>query len=44
MVSETTEDGATMYECEECGMLFEAREEARTHEENCDGEGPSYIQ
>jgi len=34
----------TWYECEECGMLFDDREDATRHEQNCDAEDPSYIQ
>jgi len=44
MVSKTTHDETTWYECEECGLLFDAREDARQHERNCDAEEPSYIQ
>jgi rubredoxin len=44
MVSETTRDGMTWYECNECGLLFDTEEDARQHEQNCDAEDPSYIQ
>lgn len=44
MVVETERDDATWYECETCGLLFDEREDAATHEENCDEEEPSYIQ
>ena len=44
MVTTTERDGQTWYECEECGMLFETEAEARTHEENCDTESPTYLQ
>jgi len=44
MVTETQRDGMTWYECEECGMLFDSREDAREHEKSCDAEAPSYIQ
>ncbi len=44
MVATTERDGATWYECEECGLMFDDREDARQHESNCDAEGPSYIQ
>lgn len=44
MVAETDRDGATWYECEACGLMFEDREEATQHEEGCDAEEPSYIQ
>ncbi|MFW6385254.1 MAG: DUF7128 family protein [Halodesulfurarchaeum sp.] len=44
MVEETIRDGMTWYECEKCGLLFDTREEAEQHEENCDAEDPSYLQ
>jgi hypothetical protein len=44
MVSQTTKDDATWYECEECGLLFDDQEDAKAHERNCDAEDPSYIQ
>ena len=44
MVTTTKRDGQTWYECEACGMLFDAREDAKAHEENCDTDSPSYIQ
>lgn len=44
MVGETTQDGSTWYVCEDCGMMFETREEATQHEANCDAEEPSYLQ
>jgi uncharacterized C2H2 Zn-finger protein len=44
MVAQTERDGMTWYECEECGMLFDEREDAVRHEETCDAEDPSYIQ
>lgn len=44
MVSKTVRDDGTFFECESCGMLFEAREDAREHEKHCDAEEPSYIQ
>ena len=44
MVATTERDGSTWYECEECGMLFDAQGDARQHEETCDSEEPSYIQ
>jgi len=34
----------TWYECEKCGLMFDAREDARQHESTCDSEDPSYIQ
>ena len=46
MVSTTERDGMTWYECEVCGMLFDAREDAKQHEETCDDDtaDPSYLQ
>ena len=44
MVSETTHDEMTWYECDQCGLMFDAKEDARQHEQNCDAEEPSYIQ
>lgn len=44
MVVETERDGATWYECEECGLLLETRTEAEQHEDHCDAEEPSYVQ
>jgi uncharacterized C2H2 Zn-finger protein len=44
MVSETQRDGATWYECDGCGLMFDDQGDARAHEENCDAEEPSYIQ
>jgi len=44
MVVQTERDDMTWYRCEECGMMFDDPEAARKHEENCDAEGPSYIQ
>ncbi|MFC7177634.1 DUF7128 family protein [Halosegnis marinus] len=44
MVHETERDGATWYACDGCGMLFDVREDAESHEADCDGEEPSYIQ
>lgn len=44
MVTTTVQDDMTWYECEECGLMFEAEEDAVQHEENCDAEEPSYIQ
>jgi len=46
MVSTTTRDDMTWYECEKCGLMFDNTEDAKQHEENCDGEDadPSYIQ
>jgi hypothetical protein len=46
MVSKTVREDGTWYECEDCGLMFETREDAREHEKHCDGEEdePSYIQ
>ncbi|MFB6302591.1 MAG: hypothetical protein ABEH78_07005 [Haloferacaceae archaeon] len=44
MVTTTQRDDMTWYECEVCGLLFDAREDAEQHEGNCDAEEPSYLQ
>ncbi|MFB6124129.1 MAG: hypothetical protein ABEJ78_11810 [Haloferacaceae archaeon] len=44
MVSTTERDGMTWYECDVCGMLFDSKDDARQHEENCDESDPSYLQ
>lgn len=44
MVVQTQRDDATWYECETCGLLFDDQEDAKKHEEQCDGEEPTYIQ
>lgn len=44
MVTTTTRDEMTWYQCEECGLLFDREEDAREHEKHCDAEDPSYIQ
>jgi len=44
MVTETVRDETTWYECEECGLMFDDRDEATAHEEHCDAEDPNYIQ
>lgn len=44
MVGQTKREDGTWYECEECGLLFDEKDDARQHEKNCDAEGPSYIQ
>jgi uncharacterized C2H2 Zn-finger protein len=44
MVAETERDGTTWFECELCGLMFDARDDADQHEGNCDAEEPSYIQ
>jgi len=43
MVSTTTRDEMTWYECEACGLLFDSKEDAKQHEQTCDAEEPSYI-
>jgi len=44
MVSETTRNEMVWYACEHCGLMFDAEDEARRHEEHCDSEDPSYVQ
>ncbi|WP_251341200.1 DUF7128 family protein [Haloplanus halophilus] len=46
MVTTTERDGMTWYECEVCGMLFDDRDDAEQHEDNCDSDSadPSYLQ
>lgn len=44
MVSAVEKDDMTWYECEECGLMFDDRDDARQHEEHCDAEDPSYLQ
>lgn len=44
MVQEMERDGSTWYACDGCGMLFDVETDAESHEEECDGEEPSYIQ
>jgi len=44
MVVQTERDDMTWYKCESCGLMFDSREDARQHEDNCDDEDPSYIQ
>ncbi|MFC6988450.1 hypothetical protein ACFQJD_06515 [Haloplanus sp. GCM10025708] len=44
MVSTTERDGMTWYKCDVCGMLFDSKEDAGQHEENCDESDPSYLQ
>jgi uncharacterized C2H2 Zn-finger protein len=44
MVTTTERDDMTWFECEACGLLFDDRDDARKHEDNCDAEGPSYLQ
>lgn len=44
MVSEVQKDDMTWFECDRCGLMFDDREDARQHEQNCDAEDPSYLQ
>lgn len=44
MVSQTTREDGTWFECEECDLMFETREDARQHEQTCDAEEPTYLQ
>ncbi|MFB6127519.1 MAG: hypothetical protein ABEJ79_09550 [Halolamina sp.] len=44
MVTTTERDDMTWYQCEECGLLFDAQEDARRHEDNCTAEDPAYLQ
>ncbi|MFT4880103.1 MAG: putative C2H2 Zn-finger protein [Natronomonas sp.] len=44
MVSTTTRDEMTWYECDQCGLMFDDETDARQHEETCTDEEPSYIQ
>ena len=44
MVSTAEREDGTWYKCDGCGMLFDSKEDAKAHEENCDTDSPSYIQ
>ncbi|WP_458188685.1 DUF7128 family protein [Haladaptatus sp. NG-WS-4] len=44
MVAITERDDMTWYRCEQCGLMFDDKEDAKQHEANCDAEDPSYIQ
>lgn len=44
MVTTTERDEMTWYECEVCGLLFDAREDATQHESGCEDAEPSYHQ
>lgn len=44
MVVETERDDMTWYQCEQCGLMFDNRDDATEHEKHCDSEEPSYIQ
>lgn len=43
MVTTTELDQMTWYRCEKCGLLLDAKEDARQHEKHCDDESPSYC-
>ena len=38
MVSKTARDDGMWYACDACGLLFDTREGASEHENNCDAE------
>jgi uncharacterized C2H2 Zn-finger protein len=44
MVTTTSREDGTWYECEDCGMLFDDRADAEQHEGHCDTDSPSYLQ
>ena len=44
MVVTTERDEMTWFKCETCGLMFDDRDDAKQHEENCDDEDPSYLQ
>lgn len=44
MVSTVERDGGTWYQCDECGLLLDDKQDAKAHEENCDADDPSYFQ
>jgi uncharacterized C2H2 Zn-finger protein len=44
MVEQLQRDGTDWYVCEECGLMFDDREDAEIHEDGCTGEEPDYIQ
>lgn len=43
MVSQTTREDTTWYECEHCGLLFDSKGDARQHEDTCDAGEPTYF-
>jgi len=43
VVDTVSQEGRTLYMCEDCEMLFESREEAEEHESACDADEPRYI-
>ncbi len=44
MVERVKRDGVDWFACENCGLLFDDPEDARTHEASCSGEDADYIQ
>lgn len=45
MVTETEREEMTWYQCDECGLLFDSRDDAAQHEDNCSSdEDPDYLQ
>ena len=44
MVTTIQRDDGTWYECEACGLMFDAESDATAHEEHCDTDSPSYLQ
>jgi uncharacterized C2H2 Zn-finger protein len=44
MVDQVQRDGTDWYACEECGLMFDDPDDARTHEDGCTGEQPDYLQ
>ncbi|WP_267639760.1 DUF7128 family protein [Haloarchaeobius amylolyticus] len=44
MVVKRERDGETWYECEDCGLMLDDRDDAKAHESACTGEEPGYIQ
>lgn len=44
MVVETQREDGVWYECEDCGLTFDAKADAKQHERRCDAEEPPYIQ
>lgn len=44
MVVTTQRDEMEWFQCEDCGLLFDDPEDAKSHEKCCDAEEPAYIQ
>ncbi|WP_255473066.1 hypothetical protein [Halorubrum sp. JWXQ-INN 858] len=44
MVTTTRRDDMTWFACEACGLLFDDRADAETHERSCEGDEPDYLQ